>query len=169
MARILHLVIGAPGVGKSTTVEAFLHLNSRFLAFDMDWCLDAASTLASQDIRVEPTTWPAFHALWLAILTAIDRNHQSSVFFAPVPPQDVVRYGHPSWCSRIEWLLLDCEDEVLRHRLMQREGWNESIIAEVLAHAQELRKVVARRIDTGSQSPDQVAQQLHHFLQHSTA
>lgn len=168
MAHILHLVTGAPGAGKSTTVAAFLHLNSRFLAFDLDWFLDAASTLARQDIRVAPTTWPAYHALWVAILAAIDRNHQESVLFAPISSQDIMRYGHPSWCTRIDWLLLDCADEVRRHRLTQRPGWTEPMIAETLADAQELREAVARRIDTGSHSPGQVAQLLHHFLQHAT-
>ncbi len=54
MAHRLYLVTGAPGAGKSTTVEAMLRLNSEILVFDMDWLLDAASRLAGQDIRFAP-------------------------------------------------------------------------------------------------------------------
>jgi len=93
MAHILYLVTGAPGAGKSTTVEALIRLNSGILVFDMDWFLDAASRLAGQDIHVAPQTWPAYYALWMEILAALAHNRQTSLLCAPISPQDMRRYG----------------------------------------------------------------------------
>lgn len=160
MTHRLYLVTGAPGVGKSTTAEALIRLNSGPLVFDMDWFLNAASRLAGQDITAAPTTWPAYYELWMEILAALAHNRQTPLLFTPISPQDVQRYGEPRWYSEVVWLLLDCDDEVRRNRLLQRTGWTEPMIAEALADAQELRQTVARRIDTGVLPPDAVARQI---------
>lgn len=165
MAHTLYLVTGAPGVGKSTTLAAFLHLHSRFLALDLDWFLDAASTLAGKEIRFAPTTWPAYHTLWVEILAAIDRNHRETILFAPISPQDITQYGQPYWCTRIEWLLLDCDDEVRRQRLSQRPDWTTQMIEEALHDARELRQSIEKRIDTGRHTPTQVAQRIHEWTE----
>jgi broad-specificity NMP kinase len=60
MKYVLHIVTGAPGAGKSTTLAAFLRLKSEYVAFDIDWLAQPASRLAGKDILFDPSTWKPY-------------------------------------------------------------------------------------------------------------
>lgn len=165
MSSVLHIVTGAPGSGKSTTLAAFLELRTPFVAFDIDWLTIPASNLAGNDIIFEPSTWPAYNALWFTILDTVARNHKQPVFFAPTSPDDLVQHHQPLWSGNVRWLLLDCPDDVRRQRLRQRPEWTEPMIAEAIADAASLRQTVALCIDTAAQDPEQVADAIRHWVE----
>ena len=153
----LLIATGAPGAGKSTTAEALLGLRAQCAVFDIDWLLEASSDLAARDIRVDPATWPPYNRLWFEVLHASYKNGRTPVLFAPLDPGDVEKAGLPSWCSGVEWLLLDCDDAVRCRRLQQRAGWDEGRIAAALEDAAALREAVGLRVDTASLSPAEAA------------
>jgi|GEM_PF-6727558 len=79
MRSFIFIVTGAPGAGKSTTLTHFLRRQSSFIAFDMDWLVEAASSLAGTDIRFAPSTWKSYTELWFEVVHAIHRNEQTPV------------------------------------------------------------------------------------------
>jgi len=164
MKHILHLVTGAPGAGKTTAVEAFLRLRSDFIALDIDWLIDSASALAGRDIHTDASTWKPYGALWFDVLGAVFRNGRTPVFFAPTDRTDIEKHGLPVWCSGVEWLLLDCDDDTRRGRLRQRPGWTDAAIEEALADAAVLRADTPRRVDTGTMTPEGVAREILRWL-----
>lgn len=157
MSATLHIVTGAPGAGKTTTLDALLRCASPHLAFDIDWLADAGSRLAGSDIWQDRAAWPAYNALWFEILHSVHKNGKIAIFFAPLDLRDVAEQGQLDWCGRIEWLLLDCDDATRRARLARRAGWGAARIAEALADAQILREQIPARIDTGLTPPDAAA------------
>jgi chloramphenicol 3-O-phosphotransferase len=157
MKPIIYIVTGAPGSGKTTALEALLQRASPYLAFDIDWLVIPASQLARSDIFSDQTTWPAYNALWFEFLCSVHKNGKISIFFSPIDRHDIVRYGQPAWCERIEWLLLDCDNETRQTRLSGRSGRTISMMTEALQDAQALREQVTERIDTGTHTPDEVA------------
>lgn len=161
----LCIVTGAPGSGKSTTLQAFLELHSRYIAFDIDWLAEAASELAGKDIYSDPTTWKPYASVWFEILHAIYKNGQTPVFFTPNDPQDMEQYGQPAWCSDIEWLLLDCDDQTRRGRLVHRPNWTHPMIAEACADARVLRQSIPLQVDTGLLSPADIARKILDWLE----
>ena len=162
--NILHMVTGAPGAGKSTTLEAFLPLKSPYVAFDIDWLGVPASELAGKDIFFDPSMWRPYGAVWLEVLHAIHKNGKVPVFFAPTSPRDIAQDGQPTWCREVAWLLLDCDDATRRRRLLQRPGWTAAMIEEAIEDAHELRHSVALHIDTAIIEPQAVARTVHAWV-----
>lgn len=70
----MYIVTGAPGAGKTTTLNAFLDLKTKYVAFDIDWFTEAASNLAGKDIHSDPSTWKPYGVLWFEVLHAIYKN-----------------------------------------------------------------------------------------------
>jgi len=167
MKYLLFIVTGAPGSGKSTTLNAFLELHSNYIAFDIDWLAEAASNLGDKDIYSNPSTWKPYGLLWFEVLHAVYKNGQTPVFFTPNDPLDMQRYGQPAWCSGIQWLLLDCDDQTRRERLGQRPNWTEAMIAEAIADAHTLRQSVHQQVDTGLLSPKETAIKILDWLEQS--
>ena len=160
---MLHLVTGAPGAGKSTTVEALLTLKSALVFFDIDWLAAPASALYGRDIRFAPESWEPYGELWFSVLHAAFQNGQTPVLFTPADPSDYKEKTLPEWCGGLEWLLLDCADSVRLERLQLR-GWSGERLREAFQDAAVLRKLVLRRVDTGNLSPDKVAEQVLRWL-----
>ncbi len=161
----IHIITGAPGSGKSTALAAFLDLKSAYIAFDSDWLVEPASRLAGKDIRVEQATWQPYNVVWFEIVRAIYANHRVPVLFVPLDQRDIERQGQPAWCSGINWLLLDCADDLRRQRLTRRPGWTLAMVEEAIADAQFLRATVAQRIDTGVLAPTSVAEEILRWLE----
>lgn len=161
----LCFVTGAPGSGKSTALKAFLELQSNYLAFDIDWLAEAASRLAGKDIYSDPSTWKPYASLWFEVLLAVYKNGQTPVFFTPNDPQDIEQYGQPAWCGEIKWLLLDCDDQTRRERLLHRPGWTELMIDESFADARTLRQVIQLQIDTTLLSPTAIANKILQWVE----
>jgi len=84
----LYLVAGAPGAGKSTTVEALLRVDSAFVFFDIDWLAAPASALFGHDIRFAPESWKPYGELWFSVLHAVVQNGRVPVLFTPGDPSD---------------------------------------------------------------------------------
>ena len=163
----LHIVTGAHGSGKSTSLAAFLNLESDFIAFDIDWLIVGASDLAGQDLHSARSKWQSYNSLWLDILHAIFRNHRCPVLFSPLAPTDLVGLV-PPWCSDIRWLLLDCPNAILRERLEGRDGWTDSGIQEALADASQLRSEITDHVvDTNSSTPSATARVISKWLSES--
>ncbi len=165
MSYSLYFITGAPGSGKSTTLEAFLRLRSDYIAFDIDWLTDVSSDLAQKSIYTDPSIWQPYSALWFEILHAICKNGRTPIFFTPNDPQDIERFGQPAWCREIKWLLLDCDDKTRRVRLSQRQDWTELMVTEATTDAQALREVISTHLDTSVLTPDQVATKILAWLQ----
>ena len=161
---ILHIVTGAPGAGKTTTIEAFLKLESDYMVFDIDWLIYSASDLAQRDIFTDGTTWPAYGRVWFDVLHMAVKNGQQPVFFTPNTPADLEPLGEPSWCSGYRWILLDCPDRVRRQRLLSRNGWDEGRIQEAFEDGAELRALIPTRLDTSKHPPAEIAEQLRVWL-----
>lgn len=161
---ILHIVTGAPGAGKSTSAEAFLALQTNYVAFDSDWLIGSASELAQRDIHTDPTTWPAYGKVWSDVLHAAVRNGISPLFFVPNTPEDLEPLKQQEWCTGLRWLLLDCPDAVRRERLAQRNRTDEAKIQEAIEDAAELRDFGFDTLDTSQFNPSEIAQQLFHWL-----
>ena len=153
----LFVITGAPGSGKSAAVEAFAARRTEFVAFDIDWIMASASGLAGKDIRVNPSTWPAYNAVWFDILRGVSANGRVPVLFAPWNRGDLAVDYLPGWCDEVRFLLLDCDDEIRRARLLERPGWTESMIQEALEDAAVLRSEVAEIIDTDGIKHSEVA------------
>ncbi len=164
MGETVYIVTGAPGAGKTTVLEELLRLRTDYIVVDGDWLLGAASTLAKASVISDRSTWRPYRALWFEVLHAIVRNGRTPVLFAAIDEGDVEELGDIAWCGGIAWLLLDCSDSVRRERLLRREGWTVVMIDDALADAAALRVAVQRRVDTGAQSPGQVAQAILSWL-----
>ena len=161
----LCIVTSAPGSGKSTTLSVFIELQSHYIAFDIDWLADVASALANKDIYADPGTWKPYASVWFEVLHAVHKNHRIPVFFTPNDPHDIEHFGQPAWCSELQWLLLDCDDQTRRDRLIQRLNWTEAMIAEACADARSLRQAIPLQVDTGLLSPKAVASRILDWLE----
>lgn len=160
----LYIITGAPGSGKSTTLEAFLKLHTDYIAFDIDWLADAASLLAGKNIYTDSSTWKPYGVVWFEVLHSIYKNHQTPLFFTPTDPQDIEQHGRPTWCGDIHWMLLDCNNQTRRTRLAQRADWTEVMVEEAIADAYILREAIPLRLDTGHLPPNKVAKKIVDWL-----
>ncbi|WP_350280243.1 AAA family ATPase [Kribbella sp. HUAS MG21] len=152
----LFVVTGAPGSGKSTVVPELVRLSpGNLVVMDMDELLDDNGRLLGIDIA-SPTAepiWPAYNGLWLRITELIRRSGIPVLLLTP---------GLPSQLPEGRWLHLDCADAVRRKRLAQR-GWAEDQIAEALADAAEIRKLVPRSV-RGDVAPERCAKSILEWL-----
>lgn len=155
-----HIVTGAPGAGKSTTVQALLALKSKVIVFDIDWLADSASDLAQRSIYTDSTTWKPYRKVWLDILQSISFNHHPSVLFAPISKSDLEGIIDTATLS---WLLLDCSDQERIKRLEQRR-WSQDKIQEALNDANELRQEFSQVLDTARFTPEETARQVLEWL-----
>ena len=157
----LIIVVGAPGSGKSTTVNSILELATPFIVFDIDWLAPAASKLTNKRIFSDPASWASYDALWKEVLHSVYKNSKQAIFFTPNSPTDIP--SAPVWCSEIRWLLLDCDDAIRQDRLNVRSDWTQARRAEAFNDAAELRAFQLETVDTGIYSPGEVAAKVLSF------
>ncbi|MFI5709967.1 AAA family ATPase [Kribbella sp. NPDC051620] len=145
----LFVVTGAPGAGKSTVIPELLRLRSgRLVVMDMDELLDDDGRVLGiliADKSAAPK-WHAYNALWLRITELIRRSGTSVLLLTPCVPTEL---------PEGRWLHLDCPDVIRRKRLTER-GWSDEQIADALADAVELRKLVPRSVP-GDGTPEESA------------
>jgi RNase adaptor protein for sRNA GlmZ degradation len=161
MKHTMYIVTGAPGAGKSTAVQSFIQLASQYIAFDIDWLAETASDLAGKNIYTNSSTWQPYNTLWVQVLGMVAKNDKIPLLFAPFDKTDIENNPTFTWYNRIEWLLLDCTDNVRRERLTQRSGWTETMITEAMADAEILRQTILFHLNTDLLSPSEIA---HHIL-----
>jgi dephospho-CoA kinase len=154
----LFVVTGAPGAGKSTVVPELLRLRRttsagecQLVVMDMDELLDAEGRVLGIDIANSSAAanWPAYNALWLRITELVRRSGTPMLLLTP---------GVPAQLPEGRWLHLDCPDAVRRQRLAAR-GWSAEQIAEALADAAEIRKLVPRSV-AGDGTPEESARKI---------
>ena len=154
----LPVITGAPGSGKSTLVQALHKFETPFAFFDIDWLAAPASALIGTDISSDPTAWQPYSQLWFEVLHASLRNGQRPVFFTPNDPSDFKIYGVPKWIDQLDWLLLDCPDEIRCRRLTRRLHWTTAQTDEALEDAAILRRQVPNVLDTSTHSTSEAAE-----------
>jgi hypothetical protein len=143
----LYVVTGAPGAGKSTVIPELVRLHSgNLVVMDMDELLDHDGKVLGIDIADSSAAanWPAYNALWLRITELIRRSGTPMLLLSPLVPREM---------PEGRWLHLDCPDSV--RRLAQR-GWSDQHIAEAIADAAEIRKLVPRSVP-GEGTPEESA------------
>lgn len=143
------MVTGAPGAGKSTVIPELLRLRSgRLVVMDMDELLDSEGRVLGLDIADSgaAANWPAYNALWLRITELVRRSGSPMLLLSPLVPKEM---------PEGRWLHLDCPDPVRRKRLAER-GWSEEQIADAIADAAEIRKLVPRSVP-GDGTPEESA------------
>lgn len=162
----LLIVTGAPGVGKTTTLEQCLRRSREGVGlFDIDWLLSSASDLAGTDLRYAPDRWPAYNSVWLRVLEGVARNTTVPVLFAPLAPRDL--HGLETSLTSVRWLLLDCEETVHRARLAAR-NWSTASIDSMIEDAEDLRDACSARVATEADPPDVVATAVLDWIQTQT-
>jgi broad-specificity NMP kinase len=145
----LYVVTGAPGAGKSTVIPELVRLHSgNLVVMDMDELLDHDGKVLGIDVADSSAAanWPAYNALWLRITELIRRSGTPMLLLSPLVPREM---------PEGRWLHLDCPDSVRRKRLAQR-GWSDQHIAEAIADAAEIRKLVPRSVP-GEGTPEESA------------
>lgn len=156
----IYILTGAPGAGKTQALSEFLKLNTDYIAFDVDWILNEFSDLAGKSVVHDQSTWKPFRKLWFEILHSILRNGKTPILFASIDKKDVEQAGPFDWCDDIEWLLLDCSDEVRRGRLKLRGDMTEEMIDEAIEDASKLREEINQQINTEENSAEEVAKKI---------
>lgn len=163
MSKNIYIVTGAPGAGKSTALSDFLQLHTDYLGFDVDWLLAPATALANKSVVDDASTWKPFRQLWMAVLEGILMNNKVPVLFAAINNKDIAELDLPDGVA-IQWLLLDCSDEVRRTRLASRTTMSEDDVGEALEDAEALRAEIADKLMTDSTSPPEAAQQIEVWI-----
>lgn len=154
-----HIVTGAPGLGKSTALQALLDLKADVIAFDIDWLVSSVGKLTGKSVPFDSSIWEPYNQLWFDVLDSIVRNHQTPILFAPLDRSDVESLKTVAQTS-VVWLLLDCDDGERERRLRRRPDWTEARIRGACEDAEVLRDQIARRIDTAARTPVEVAQEI---------
>lgn len=144
----MHIILGAPGSGKSTTIPFVAKLLPEWVVLDWDALMTPASLLAGAAIPTTPGTWGAYAGLIKTMVESI--GPERVVLFGVQTPDEMV-----DW-PEARWTLLDCADDERRQRLEQR-GEGPSGIVEALKDATAYRRLGLFAIDGTDMTPEEVA------------
>lgn len=155
--RPLFVVTGASGSGKTTLFGPLTRLLAgRCLVFDVDWLIDASSTLSGA-ATVTDIPWEGFAQAWLAVSHGVAQSGLPTMLLGTLTPSGLETNVGRKWIGPIYGLLLDCPDEVRRQRIEARPPWRLRDTAEQVRWAAWLRENIAQQIDTSRCSPEEAA------------
>lgn len=133
--RVLFVVVGAPGSGKSAVVGAVRARLPGVVVIDMDEFLEPAGALAAADLTVAAGHWPAYDALCLRLVGTVVDSGVNCLLLTPMDPDQV-----GDRFRQITWAVLDCPDDTRRERLRHRP-MGAATIEDAIADARALRRL----------------------------
>jgi predicted kinase len=150
----LFIVTGASGSGKTAVFAPLARrLQGRCVTFDADLLMDAAGALSGS----QPINWPALRDAWLAVAHGIAQSGMPTVLLAPFIPGHLQELPARRWIADIQFIVLDCPDELRRARISARPPWRSRDIDEQVEFGQWLRRNITDRVDTSSGTPQDTA------------
>jgi hypothetical protein len=157
VTRPLFVVTGASGSGKTTIFPELLRcLAGRCVVFDVDWLIDPLRR-AAKDGEID---WAAFRDAWLYVAHGVAQNGLPTLLLCPFIPEYLEGLPGRAWVGEIHYLVLDCPDDLRRQRIEARPPWRDRDIRAQTEFGRWLRKNLAPVIDTSTQSPAEVAEEV---------
>ena len=161
----LFVVTGASGSGKTTLFGPLARLLARrCLVFDVDWLIDASSTLSGA-ATVADIPWDGFAQAWLAVSHGPAQSGLPTVLLGTLTPGGLDENVGRKWVGPIHGLLLDCPDEIRRQRIEARPSWRLRDVTEQIRWAAWLRENIAEQIDTSRCSPEEAVRAIADWVE----
>ncbi|HTT90105.1 MAG TPA: hypothetical protein VMF65_11185 [Acidimicrobiales bacterium] len=153
----LFIVTGASGAGKTSVFGPLARLLAgTALAFDVDVLLDSAGMLSGD----RPISWPGFRDAWLSVAHGIAQNGLPTVLLGPFIPEHLEQLPARRWVGELNFLVLDCSDELRHQRVAARPPWRDGDFGPQDDFARWLRENIAYRVDTGLGTPADTAREV---------
>jgi predicted kinase len=157
LVQPLFVVTGASGSGKTTIFGPLARLLAgRCIVFDVDWLLDASSTLAGGAALTE-IPWAGFDQAWLAVAHGVAQSGLPTVLLGTITPDRVQSNVGRKWVGDVHALLLDCPDEIRRHRIESRPSWRLRDVTDQISFGRWLRETITNQVDTSRGTPEAAA------------
>ncbi|WP_017626892.1 AAA family ATPase [Nocardiopsis chromatogenes] len=164
----LFCVTGPSGTGKSTVGRLLIEaLSDRFVVLEQD-------VLWVEGLRDDSYEHRPFRSTWLRTAAMIQQNGRPAVLFGTVVPPEFEPLPERVLFSRIHYLALTCDPEVLAARLRARPSWrewDEERIAEMLDYARWVEETAAEMdppvdlLDTTSVPPEKTAEAVRAWVE----
>jgi len=116
----LYVITGASGTGKSTVcLQLAKALSGRYVVLETD--------ILWGEVKAKPEdNYASYTNLWLRLAKNIHQSGISVVLCGSLFPPTVESCTERRYFSRVIYLALTCQDEILRDRLLTRPGWRDS-------------------------------------------
>lgn len=147
----MHVILGAPGSGKSTILGALKARLPDRIVLDWDGLMVPAGRLAGADIRMTSNTWDGYSELVRTLVENI--GPERVVLLGVRTPEEMAGWPPASW------IVLDCSDAERIRRLRAR-GESETGIKEALEDAAEYRRLGLFVLDNTLLDPAKTADRL---------
>lgn len=138
--RRVVVVTGAFGTGKTTIRPLLAELLPEMAVTEIDQLIDVGGELVGHDLHTYEPAWPAFGELWTTVIDMMGAPHRPVVFLTHSLPHELRSLAHR--IGDLDWIVLDCPDDVLTRRLRGR-GESAETIDDALRDAANMRRIRA--------------------------
>jgi shikimate kinase len=121
----LYVVTGASGAGKSTVCLRLPNRLSDVVCLDMDTLWNPCYNTPEDDYRL-------FRNTWLRLAREIGQNGLPVVLCGSATPGQFEACPQYRYFTKIHYLVLVCDDDVLAERLRARPAWRQSSTPRVI-------------------------------------